>query len=448
MGPREFSCWPSPVKRSTNLPRFVNSRYEIQDILAQDASGVVFRAHDRESDCDVVLRRFFPFGVDGGGLEEEERIAYDIAVRRLMEVEHPALRRVLNGGTDPVDGMPFIVTEWHEGDPLSERLKIRPLSPPSAKALADMALECSQILSDTFQEETIWIETHPLSIILGGAESDRKVTFWISPLRWLGSADERSGLRPIVDMIEEVTGWKDSVVPDSAGDGLGWWFKALRKNPDQWSLEQARNALHEGPPSAKPTPTVQGVRPAAMPSGPQTIPAGGQLLPPKNSTTIWPWIIAGVLTTSALAFVGWQATRERQVPPPISVGMDKDEATEPTKKLSPAEAASARALALAEEAQSADAPVSPTVGEPFTVEGPIKVVRQSRSKKTTYLIFEGAPRDGIIGIRHRTSIKAVKLPWLKKFAGAEIRVTGKVVKESGGLLIELNRPEQIERLEE
>jgi len=430
----------------------VNSRYEIQDILAQDASGVVFRAHDRESDRDVVLRRFFPFGVDGGGLEGEERIAYDIAVRRLMEVEHEALRRVVDGGSDPVDGMPFLVTEWHEGEPLTERLKIRPLSPVSAKALADLALECCETLSDTFQEETVWIETDPVSVILGGADSDRKVTFWISPLRWLGDAEARRGLQPIVDMIEHVTGWKNSVVQDQAGDGLGWWFKTLRKNPEQWNLKQAREALHQGPPVASPTPTVQQLSPPPSTVGPQTIPARQPPIPQqKTATTIWPWIVAGVLTTSALAFVGWQATRQRPGPPPISVGMENDHGSSPMvaagPQLSAAERASARAEALAEEMQSEDAPKSPTLGEPFTVEAPIKVVRQSRSKKTTYLIFAGGARDGIIGIRHRTQIKAVKLPWLKQFSGAEIRVTGKVVRESGGLLIELTRPEQIERLE-
>src|SRR5690606_38183177 len=101
-----------------------------------------------------------------------------------------------------VDGMPFIVTEWLEGRPLSERLLERPLSPPSAKALIDLALETCQILSETFQEESVWIETDPESIVLGESEQERQVTFWISPLRWLGEANTRGGLRPILEMAE------------------------------------------------------------------------------------------------------------------------------------------------------------------------------------------------------------------------------------------------------
>jgi len=54
----------------------VAGRYEILDILAQDKSGIVFHAEERESGRSVVLRRFFPYGPEGGGLQEAERAAY------------------------------------------------------------------------------------------------------------------------------------------------------------------------------------------------------------------------------------------------------------------------------------------------------------------------------------------------------------------------------------
>ena len=90
-------------------------RYEIQEMLSQDAQGVVFLAVDRESGADVVLRRFFPFGPGGKGLMGEEREAYTAAVERLKGLAHPAMRTILEGGCDPVDGMPYLVTEWVEG---------------------------------------------------------------------------------------------------------------------------------------------------------------------------------------------------------------------------------------------------------------------------------------------------------------------------------------------
>ena len=68
------------------------SSFEIEDIVSQDKKGIVFRAHDLEMGHAVALRRFFPFGQDGGGLKEEESVAFRIAAERLVGVSHPALR--------------------------------------------------------------------------------------------------------------------------------------------------------------------------------------------------------------------------------------------------------------------------------------------------------------------------------------------------------------------
>ena len=87
-------------------------RFQIEDLTAQDETGVVFRALDTETGATVAVRRFFPFGANGGGLSADEQSAYDIAVGRLAGLNHPAMRAVICGGCDPVDGMPFIATEW------------------------------------------------------------------------------------------------------------------------------------------------------------------------------------------------------------------------------------------------------------------------------------------------------------------------------------------------
>lgn len=436
-----------PSRKSSRILGIpVNNRYEIQDILAQDESGVAFHAEDRKSKREVVLRRFFPFGVDGGGLEGEERTAYETAVRRLKKVSHPALRSVLDGGSDPVDGMPFLVTEWHEGEPLAERLKIRPLSPPSAKALADLALECCQILSDAFGEETVWIETDPRSVVLGGPDSDRKVTFWISSLRWLGGSDSGKGLQSIAEMIGTVTGWDPNSVPDQAGGGLGWWFKTLSQNPEIWNLEQAKKALHDGPPVANPTATVPVPHPTMLSSGPQTIPASAGLphYQPSTRTVIWPWIVAGVLTTGALGFVAWQMTRKPPKPPSIAMGMEAEMLSEREA----AAKASARAAEMAEALRSGRIERSPVVGETFSAEGLISSLRQSQSKKTTYLAF--AKEDGlqITGIRYRTKQASIDHEELEALVRTKVRVTGTIVREPDGFMIALTKLDQIEPITE
>ena len=101
----------------------LSRRFEIQDIVAQDSFGVTFRALDTRTGEPVALRRFFPFGADGGGLFDEERSDYAAAVARLVSLQHPGLRGVLTGGCDPVDGMPFVATEWIDGDSVAAMLQ-------------------------------------------------------------------------------------------------------------------------------------------------------------------------------------------------------------------------------------------------------------------------------------------------------------------------------------
>ena len=119
----------------------VTQRFKIEDLIVQDASGVVFRALDGETGTMVALRRFFPFGASGGGLMEDEQTAYNIALGRLAGLHHPALRSVVCGGCDPVDGMPFIATEWVEGDALEMILEQGPLTVDATLELLQQALD-------------------------------------------------------------------------------------------------------------------------------------------------------------------------------------------------------------------------------------------------------------------------------------------------------------------
>lgn len=465
----------------------MSNRYEIQDILAQDASGVVFRVVDRESGRDVVLRRFFPFGADGGGLEEEERMAYEIAVRRLMSISHPALRRVLDGGTDPVDGMPFLVTEWLEGVPLSRRVAERPISAGSARVLADLAMETSRILSETFQEESVWVDTSLESIILG-EEDERQLTFWISPLRWLGHT-ESHGLRPILEMVEEATGWRGRVVPDEVGEGFGAWLRRLRENPDDWTLAQARHALHYGPaltPPPTPTATVSITRETSGPPAGPTAAAPPPPSPPQpkggDRSMLWPWLVAGLITLAAAAFIftrtlpapapdpaetaaGNQesaAAPEEEIPagaPSPPVEGERSAAEEPG--MTAAERASARASAIAAEVEDMTRPADhhrvradmaaenerlTRIGRELrrnldgrdSLTAVVRTVRASDSGKTLYVEFGSAREDDTVCARYRTSRDVFDREDLDALIGEKVRVEGPVVGDpSGRIAIDL-----------
>ncbi|MEO8616963.1 MAG: hypothetical protein ABI600_17620, partial [Luteolibacter sp.] len=137
----------------------MSQRFQIEDLVAQDSLGVVFRALDTETHAVVAVRRFFPFGADGGGLNKEEEIAYGIAVSRLAGLSHPSMRAVVFGGCDPIDGMPFIATEWIEGKSLQFFLERQSLTPSRAIRIIKSALEICELLSQLLAEEGVWVET-------------------------------------------------------------------------------------------------------------------------------------------------------------------------------------------------------------------------------------------------------------------------------------------------
>ncbi len=231
-------------------------RFEIEDIVTQDKHGIVYRAHDSSLDRTVALRRFFPFGQNGGGLEKEETQAFEIAALRLAEVKHESLRSVIHGGVDPIDDIPYLVTEWVDGLSLRQLLAEESLDPALVIDIMRLALEVSIVLSHVLGEEAVWVETEIEAIVVGSDESGRGFTFWISPFKWLGNHSDARKLSSLVSLGEELAGWKKKIVNDQAGHGLGGWFKWLKKNPDT-SLREAMEVLAASTGNEPPAPEEQ-----------------------------------------------------------------------------------------------------------------------------------------------------------------------------------------------
>jgi len=242
---------------SLSCPKHM-SRFEIEDIVSQDKRGIFFRAHDSEKGHTIALRRFFPFGQDGGGLKEEESVAFRIAAQRLEGVTHPALRSVFSGAVDPIDNMPYMVAEWVDGAPLDSVLNGEVLDARLVIQILQHALEVSQLLSEILGEEGVWVETETDSIFVGSEESGRRFIFWLSPFKWLGAEFGSRKLTAIVDLGEQLAGWKGKLIGDQAGFGLGGWLKWMKNHPDA-SLAQALESLPvftadgETPPPPKPS---------------------------------------------------------------------------------------------------------------------------------------------------------------------------------------------------
>ena len=279
------------------------SRFEIEDIISQDKRGIVFCAHDSERGHTVALRRFFPFGQDGGGLSEEESAAFVIAAKRLDGVEHDALRSVIAGAVDPIDGMPYIVAEWIDGGPLETILTGGKLEPPQVIEVLRLALEVSLTLSEALGEESVWVETEADSIFIGSEESCRGYVFWLSPFKWLGAEFGSRKLSAIVDLGERLAGWKGKLISDSAGNGLGGWLKWMRNNPDA-RLAEALQAMpirmteSDIPPPPPPEPA---------PAPPVTVPPVVEVKPPSSSAPV----IIAVAACLVLAIGGLAVYQQR-----------------------------------------------------------------------------------------------------------------------------------------
>lgn len=424
----------------------MHKRFQIEDLIVQDASGVVFRALDTETGKAVSLRRFFPFGAGGGGLSPDEQTAYDIAVRRLSRLSHPSLRSIIAGGCDPIDGMPFIVTEWVTGETLEAERDQSGMSAETVTVLVTQALEVCELLSHVLAEEAVWVETDMQTIIVGSPESDRGFTFWISPLKWLGGSNESKGLESIVALTEEAMGWKGQIVNDQAGRGLGGWLKWLRNTATTTSLHEARESLAASVGANPPPPAENLVAIAAHPQ-----------INPSSSKT--PLVLAlGLGLIIGLLTGGWIMFRNSSPDtPPVS--------STPVAT-SHAERVNLRAAELSAHATQTQQKESAVLagqkaaaeqrggviswddhellvamkGKPVIVEGVVQDNAQSGSGKTVYLLFSSEEnRDATrAGMRIDSEMTDSMIAKLEPFTGKNVRISGTVAlqKVSG-----LNRPD-------
>jgi hypothetical protein len=433
-------------------------RFQIEDLVIQDASGVVFRALDTETGRTVAVRRFFPFGANGGGLLDDEQTAYDIALGRLAGLNHPALRSVICGGCDPVDGIPFIATEWIDGVVLHSILKQGPLAAEVAVELLTQALEVCELLSHVLAEEAVWVENDSQTIVLGSGESGRGFTFWISPLKWLGSNEQARGLESIISLTEEIMGWKGRMVNDQAGRGLGAWLKWLRGAAPTTTLREVRENLAAAV-GADPPPPARRLVAAAI------RPRAGQTRQPSSKTSLL--LIVG-LGLVGIGLGGWLLTRNRPEPeiPPIlfspahTVTLETDPPSAPPPLPEypasgrPGDSASLneRAAALMAEAVQADRAREATLaaqqadlekqggvfspaqrellaaqkGRTVTLEGRVEKIHDTG--RTLYLLFSAKPDEneprGAVVLKNAPA--GLSKESLEPLIGKKVRFSGKV----------------------
>ncbi|MBN8460942.1 MAG: hypothetical protein J0M04_24190 [Verrucomicrobia bacterium] len=426
----------------------MSERYHIEEILSQDELGVLFRAVDQKSGRPVALRRFFPFGRDGGGLEEHETAEYRSAVGQIASLSDPALRQVLDGGCDPVDGIPYLVTEWVDGEALDALLTRGECEPDAVVDLLDRALALCMVISAKLGTEAVWLDTSPAMVVLDGGEGGRGVTFSISAIRWLVETRDRRSFEPLAVLAEEMMGWRGRLVGDQAGGGLGGWIKWTRNNGQTATQAEARLVLARmtGRAAAEPVPQVIAPPTVAAPPPPtavapqmatptiptqriapgiQPLPMG---LPPQGSKSGKLWIVMAILIVLIGGVAWWGVTHSKsavaasEAPPPGDKRLEDVNARAAKYAAGGAPSSSDTVFAVGD-----DQAIRNENGKTITVEGVVRRVYASNSGKTLYLEFAGAEMPN----QARGRVVAADVPALteealKRFEGKKVRVTGDV----------------------
>lgn len=441
-----------------------SNRYQIEELLHQDAEGVVYLARDGESGGMVRLQRFFPFGQEERGLVGAEITAYLQGVVQLQQLQHPGLCRVLYGGCDEVDHMPYLIRAVRSAKTLADYLSHTALTLEQARWLAEEVLQMMMWLRQQMGHEVDWLDLDPSEIELSDNEQDGvSFRFTIDPMKWLGHREKGNFFREFSMLLENALAWTGRVLTAGNAGPFSQWLKKI-KAPGM-GIEQALSSLvMEEVSQHAPLFTTVGAS-TRPPQAIRPVLASAQ----KSSRAGW-YAIAALVVIGGLAvgLVKWlhqstdsevvsrnQVERvEKKREPKSSAPMDQKQRLADIER---------RALELQGVAAQPATPKPPRKGgyrarevEALREQMNAKVsvtetlvnVRLSDSQKTIYLEFDdsGVKDSSVCGrylVMHQS--KDMSEVDLKKLVGRKIRITGEVKEEFGTkrLVIDLIERSQI-----
>ncbi|GHC48397.1 hypothetical protein [Roseibacillus persicicus] len=184
------------------------SDFQIQEMIYQDADGVLFQAFERQTGHLVALRRFF---LEEEVLEElreregDNQSRFEQGLEWMKALEIPHLQKILGGGFDELDGTPFFVTEWIEGKSLDEAHEQNVFSPGDGQIFEAQVRSVLQALPE---EARSAIQLREEEILIARDDSGGLHTMLLlSPLRYFGAmggmtvprVDQEEALRLLVE---------------------------------------------------------------------------------------------------------------------------------------------------------------------------------------------------------------------------------------------------------
>ena len=122
----------------------MQSDYHIEDLVYQTGDLVVFRTRNKKGVAHAVSRIKFPNEILSGLEGERFQEAYD----ELLAFDQPGIRKVIDGGQDPIDQFPWVATKWLEGSILSKKFEEGPLEEEELQRIRSSAEALIEKLGD------------------------------------------------------------------------------------------------------------------------------------------------------------------------------------------------------------------------------------------------------------------------------------------------------------
>jgi hypothetical protein len=425
------------------------TRFQIEEILSQDVHGALFLAIDGESGDEVLLQRFFPFGVGERGLDAEERVSYDHAIEQMKHLSHPKLRSVIDGGSDPVDGIPFMVTESRRGMSLQRYVSQRFLSETEAVTMADHALELMEWFEQQFGRDVDWLSLHPADVEV--LEEGCLFRFRIDPMKWLGLRQGPSLLGDLANLLESSRGWTEQMVAASEMGPLADWLRAVKSR--EWSARDALRLLRgEEIPVSSPTasaaiPKMALVKYASHPS-PAMAARPNQA---KSSMLRYGWLSLVLVLLSVGRGIWWYKTKKTSEDRVVHSAPSKKKGKEqpsPEAEVLKSKEANLEGDYVPQESRE----IRKRMGQEISLMEKVSAVSLSSSGKSLYIEFSGGGQaDSRVRGRYLTELgmKGMSLKELAHLKGKKVRIRGKVTEErpTGRLIIDLTSSSQISVVE-
>ncbi|HEY1956567.1 MAG TPA: protein kinase [Polyangiaceae bacterium] len=133
----------------------LRGRFEIREVVQEGGMGLVFRAHDRETNRPVAVKTL----IDPAP-QHAERFARETAL--LASLRHPAVVSHVDHGFSE-KGEPYLVMDWLEGEELGDRIARGPLSETDARALA---LRMAEALGAAHALGIVHRDVKPANVVL------------------------------------------------------------------------------------------------------------------------------------------------------------------------------------------------------------------------------------------------------------------------------------------